>query len=101
MPWRETHEQSLYCGIPCTTLLPPSSLQCGNSAINSCIRHAVSCPGLHETPALLEQIAAPVSRFHFITDYMRQRRFGDLPRLVHAAAQLRNLAPEIMHGQIG
>ncbi len=51
-------------------LLP---LQCGNSAINSCIR------GLHETPALLEQIAAPVSRFHLITDYMRSTgRHNDL-----------------------
>jgi hypothetical protein len=52
-------------------------------------------------PALLEKVTTPVRSFQLVANDVRQGRLSGLPRLVYAAAQLRNLAPEIMHGQIG
>jgi hypothetical protein len=58
-------------------------------------------PSIHQMPALLEKVTTPVRSFQLVANDVRQGRLSGLPRLVYAAAQLRNLAPEIMHGQIG
>ena len=53
---------------------------------------AVRRPTIHQPPALLEQITTPISGLYFVANHVRQRRLSGLPRLAHAAAQLRNLA---------
>ena len=45
---------------------------------------AVLCPFAHKLGALVEQIAAPVSRFDLIAHAMRQRHFTNLAWVIGA-----------------
>ena len=42
---------------------------------------AIICPIVHQTPAFLEQIAAPISRFDAVRNRMRERHFYHVVRI--------------------